>query len=204
MLELQSKHPEVYKEFEKGHFTVRKTDHKSSNIALDQAHEQSNVIVKGDGGVIGLTEDTGALRRWMVAGPEISRLISEFNTVHGSAQERKQKHHEETHATQKDFHARVNRLQDAMLEMGNPFEEESPDLYSLDTKDVVEAEHADDILNIAARGVEQHKAFLLKLRDGEEKSAFYEPLKKNKFRLFNLKQKPDSSKTKDGKFKRRL
>ena len=83
-----------------------------------------------------------------------------------------------------------------MLEIGNPFEEESPDLYSLDTKDVVEAEHADNILNIAARGVEQHKAFLLKLHDGEEKSAFYEPLKKNKFRLFNLKQKPDSSKTK--------
>jgi hypothetical protein len=43
--------------------------------AIDQAHEQNNAIVKGDGGAIGLTEDPAALRRWMVAGPKISRLF---------------------------------------------------------------------------------------------------------------------------------
>ena len=47
-------------------------------MAIDQAHEQSNAVVKGDGGAIGLTEDSAALRRWMIAGPEISRLVGEF------------------------------------------------------------------------------------------------------------------------------
>ena len=75
MLALQRKHPEIYAEFDKGNFTVRKTDSKFSNIAIDQAHEQNNAIVKGDGGAIGLTEDPAALRRWMVAGPKISRLF---------------------------------------------------------------------------------------------------------------------------------
>lgn len=84
----------------------------------------------------------------------------------------------------------MNQLQNSVLEIGNPFEE---DLYSLDTKDVVEAEHALDILDVAPRGAKQHKSFFLRLRDCEEKSAFCEPMKKNKFRLFNLKQKPDSS-----------
>jgi hypothetical protein len=37
-------------------------------MVIDQAHEQSNAVVKGDGGAIGLTEDSATLRRWMVAG----------------------------------------------------------------------------------------------------------------------------------------
>ena len=190
MLALQTKHPEVYEEFEKGNFTVRKSENKFSNIAIDQAHEQNNAIVKGDGGAIGLTEDPAALRRWMVAGPEMSRLIGEFN---GTIQEKKQKHHEENLATQKKFHSRVNRLQCILEEMGNPFEEESQDLYSIDNKDVVESEVAHDILKIAEMGGEQYRAFLSKMRDS---SGFYEPIKKNKCRLFKPKPKTEAAKSK--------
>lgn len=195
MLALQRKHPEIYAEFDKGHFTVRKTDSKFSNIAIDQAHEQNNAIVKGDGGAIGLTEDPAALRRWMVAGPEISRLIDEFTGICGNVHEKKQKHHEETHAAQKDFYAKVNRLLVTISEMGNPFEEESPDLYSLDTKDVVESGIADEILKLADKGRDQYRTFLSRMRDGDN-PGFYEPLKKNKYRLFNPKQKSESSKSK--------
>ena len=42
-------------------------------LALDQAHVQNNALVKSDGGAVCLTENRGALRRWMVAGPEMSR-----------------------------------------------------------------------------------------------------------------------------------
>ena len=37
--------------------------------------------MKGDGGAVGLIDDPGALRRWMVAGPEIARLIEEFENT---------------------------------------------------------------------------------------------------------------------------
>ena len=81
--------------------------------------------------------------------------------------------------------------------MGNPFEEESPDLYSLDTKDVVESGIADEILKLADKGRDQYtcRTFLSRMRDGDNPS-FYEPLKKNKYRLFNPKQKSESSKSK--------
>ena len=81
--------------------------------------------------------------------------------------------------------------------MGNPFEEESPDLYSLDTKDVVESGIADEILKLADKGRDQYtcRTFLSRMRDGDNPS-FYEPLKKNKYRLFNPKQKSKSSKSK--------
>ena len=35
-------------------------------------------IVKGSGGAVGLTESPTAFRRWMLAGPEIARLLTQF------------------------------------------------------------------------------------------------------------------------------
>ena len=61
MVFLHDKHPGVFAGFRKGRFVVKKTTHVFSGIAIDQAHEQNN-----------------ALRRWMVSGPEMARLIGEF------------------------------------------------------------------------------------------------------------------------------
>jgi len=47
-------------------------------MALDQSHEQLNKYIKGEGGAVGFTEEPAALRRWMLAGPEVSRVIAEY------------------------------------------------------------------------------------------------------------------------------
>ena len=49
-----------------------------SSIPLDHTHKQVNALVKGEGGAVGLTESPAAIRRWMVAGPELSRMVKEF------------------------------------------------------------------------------------------------------------------------------
>ena len=41
-------------------------------IALDHNHEQENAKIKREGGAVCLTEDPAALRRWLIAGPEIA------------------------------------------------------------------------------------------------------------------------------------
>ena len=46
-------------------------------MAIDQAHEQHHTVTKGEDGHIALTEDPAALWRWMVAGPELSRMVNE-------------------------------------------------------------------------------------------------------------------------------
>ena len=61
----------MYENFTRSSFVVHKINRKFSEIALHHAHEQVNAIVKGQGGAVGLTENPGALRRWMVAGPEL-------------------------------------------------------------------------------------------------------------------------------------
>ena len=80
MASLQMFHPKIAEEFANGNFTVRKTSKAFSNMAIDQAHEQNNAASKG---AIGLTEDPSALRRWMVAGPELSRLVNTFEIASG-------------------------------------------------------------------------------------------------------------------------
>ena len=47
---------------------------RKSALAHGQVHEQFNAVAKGDGGIIGITENDAELRRWMVAGPETARV----------------------------------------------------------------------------------------------------------------------------------
>ena len=81
LTELPTRHPCVYEEFCKGKFIVQKTGRKFSGIASDQAHEQNNKSVKDEGGAIGILHSPKALIQWMLAGPEISRMISEVSDV---------------------------------------------------------------------------------------------------------------------------
>ncbi|KAJ8048752.1 hypothetical protein HOLleu_01189 [Holothuria leucospilota] len=86
-----------------------------------QAHGQNNASVRGDGGAVVLTENPAVLRRWMVSGPEMARLIQEFE---GSTEQRKDtdgRHHEQKKHAQMVFVQDVRSLNQAMEEMGNPF-----------------------------------------------------------------------------------
>ena len=82
MVALPMKHPGVAIEFDAGNFTVRKTKNVFSCIPIDQAHEQNNALIKGDGGAVGVTDNPSALLRWMIAGPEVAMAIEEFQDGH--------------------------------------------------------------------------------------------------------------------------
>ena len=43
--------------------------------------------VKGEEGAVGLTENPAALRRWMVAGPELSQMVEELEGNISSAED---------------------------------------------------------------------------------------------------------------------
>ena len=56
--------PAVYDKFVKGNFVTQKSQHKFSALAHDHVHKQLNAMVKADGGVIGITVNEAALKRW--------------------------------------------------------------------------------------------------------------------------------------------
>ena len=78
MLSLKDSHPSVQAEFVAGNFSISKTCKNFSAISIDHAHEQLNALIKGDGGAIGLTENEAALGRWVIAGPEITRILTDL------------------------------------------------------------------------------------------------------------------------------
>ena len=53
IVSLEQKHPRLAEEFKQGKFVVHKTTREFSGLALDQAHEQANAIIKGAECVVG-------------------------------------------------------------------------------------------------------------------------------------------------------
>lgn len=195
MVNLSTVHPEVSKEFMNGNFTVRKTNRVFSSIALDQAHEQNNAAIKTDGGAVGLTQNPEALRRWMVAGPELVRITTEFE----ASMERKHnkpletRHHDQTKSSQVTFRKQVKQLTEVIEEMGNPFLEETTDLLKLDSRDIVDPAIVSSVRQAKTMGQQQYQTFVTD-RLVDQTTPISEPIKKNKLPLFSLPPQRDKSK----------
>ena len=125
---LDTVHPDVAKEFNAGHFVIQKTGNDFSGMAFDHGHEQNNAVIKGDGGVVGLTEDEDALRRWGIAMPEVIDLLDQYKTE--STKVTASNHPERTMNDQVEFVKKVRNLTNEFNDLGNPFIEESEELYT--------------------------------------------------------------------------
>ncbi len=193
LYELCEKAPTTLAEFQKGHFVTQKTYSKFSCLAHDQIHEQTNAVVKGDGGVIGITENESALRRCMIAGPETSRLLSQYEESASlkSKPDSPSRHHEQIPSIQKEFATDVKRLTAVVEDLGNPFTDNSNELYTLDTKVVMSKEVVNTVQNVEQIGKEQYKKFVEKsLQNSPEQ--FYDTISKNNLPLFKSSSKKRS------------
>jgi len=52
MVTLPIAYPQIARKFEADNFTIQKTSRQFSAIPTDQAHEQNNAAIKGDGGAV--------------------------------------------------------------------------------------------------------------------------------------------------------
>ena len=114
-------------------------------MALDQIHEQLNKDIKGDRGMVGLTEDEEKFRHWTIWSPEIARAVAEFEegTVSQQKQHGSFHPHEDSNSFQIQFAKHVNDLLTEFEQLGNPFMfDESNELIQLGTKAVM----GDDVI----------------------------------------------------------
>ena len=181
MVSLKEKHPAIFAEFCAGKFSVNKTGNKFSAMALDQCHEQNNATVKESGGAIGLLTNPSALRRWMVAGPEIARMVSEFEAKPEAGEHL---HHEQRRRVQETFLNEVKCLVAVIENMGNPFLENSEDLVVLDTRNILDASVGETVRNAEKLGKEQYQEFVDE-RLIQGKIPITEVISKNKLALFS-------------------
>lgn len=161
MTTLQDVHPDAHEEFTKGSFTAQKSNRKFSHIGLDHNHEQINAKIKGVGGAIGLTENDASLAKWLITGPEISRMIEEFETMNSLPEfDSVLEHHDSNLSAQKRFITDVKGMYDALAELGNPFLHDSADLYALDTKLVPGQQAIKNLYAVENIDKEQFKTYM--------------------------------------------
>ena len=90
---LKHRCPNECKEFAARDFSFLKTIKQSSRMALDQLHEQNSNYIKSVSGATSLInrQDDSGLVRWELCGPELCRIIEEFEEVESSTTHEKSK-----------------------------------------------------------------------------------------------------------------
>ena len=88
-----------------------------------------------------------------------------------------------------DSSMRVGKLYSVMKEMGNPIQEETADLLTLDTKIIAVPDSGCMTTSHYKTGQSRFKAFRFR---GDEGS-FYDPIKKNKLDFFQHTRKPEQA-----------
>lgn len=186
----------VQEDLEK-HWVVVKGSRRFSAIPIDQAHEQENAKVKGNGGAIGLTEQPEALKRWMIAGPEQARVLTSFENEYLASDDADHDyhHHEEGLSAQKLFQKQTNNLIQTINGYGNPFSDDCPELLVLHTRQYADQEVADAMKGLEALGKYQYSKFKKEVFTEQSKS-IHESIKKNKLHLFKTRTPKKTSKMK--------
>lgn len=154
--------------------------------------------MKGTAGVTDLMQSPKAMLRWMVAGPEMARAITEFDTncmVSSKKGAQQERHHEHTLSFQTLFARDMNALVETIDSYGNPFKEETSELLVLDTRDVVDPKISQSICEIEKIGQLQYKEFT-KERLIEATKSVADPIIRNNFPLFASRPVKNATKSK--------
>ncbi len=145
-------------------------------------------------------QNPSTFRKWLLARPEQARLIHKFEQQFLNDKEGTFFHHEESFSAQRNFHNHVQSLVDTINDFGNPFLDQSQDLLTLDTNDIVDQSVVETIQGIENLGREQFNSYFQSVLIDCTRS-IREPIKKNNLCLFKCpksKSKTKRSKTVEG------
>ncbi|KAF5306853.1 hypothetical protein FQA39_LY00083 [Lamprigera yunnana] len=120
---LPQTHPDVNTNFEARNFVAMKTKRAFSAIALDQNHEQVNACLKGDGGMIGLTERSDSLLKWLLITPELAANIARFEEAGFLTHVDVFGHHSDKKSFINLYPCDITSLKATFESLGNPFED---------------------------------------------------------------------------------
>ena len=162
------------KQIVKGYFEEKCHEQSVSPILLSFMHMLTRIESKNDeqslklspalvlsqlltfNSAIGLTKNDAALARWLLAGPEISRMAEEFEDSNSLSElDNVLEHHDFSERAQQHFSADVREMYDALAEFGKPFMDDSTELYALDTKILPGKEAIANLYSVKVNGKEQ-------------------------------------------------
>ena len=126
------------------------------------------------------------LERWIVTGPEISRVVEEFTGVNDDDDE-ELPHNEEGYASQHRFQSHAKDLMELLLGKGNPFEEDSYDLVTLVNKVCESVAAVVSVHKVESIGQERYNNFKQSVLESND-TLLAAPIKRNNLLLFHEKK----------------
>ena len=185
MKHVEHNHPNIWQEFMAGKlFCVTKSQIPFTSIGPDHALEQENRRLKVNGGVIGITQNENALRRFFLIAPELKRLCLKFEDNIGVSMAGNRSVHHEVHGSKLERMSKnKTKLQEIILARGNPFGDSSYEIMNLLTHAVLPDNVAKDIINRDEEGQKLFTQFVEYRLKAENISAWDE-MKKRKMGTF--------------------
>ena len=130
----------------------------------------------------------------MVAGPELARIVNEFEDEFHRGKDNDTRHHEQLPSIQKSFTSDFNNVMSCFEKLGNPFSEDSRDLHALDTKVLMSDEVVATLQSVQNKGKDQYEQFV-QTRLQDPSVSFYDNISKNNITLFKSRSMTSTSKT---------
>lgn len=157
MLMLEQRAPEVYEQFMRGRFTVKRSFAPFTSVATDQALEKTiNRSSKSTAGIIGITRKKETVAVWDITYHEFLSIVSYFKevTYFSNDDDEFKVHHEFSKTDTAKSESAVSKILDYMEEKAcNPFKAGSHVLRTIITDELVQPEISNEILNIFEKGI---------------------------------------------------
>lgn len=122
----------------------------------------------------------------MLSGPEIARIVKQFDDEYiydNDPDDPQNCHHEAGRASQQTFQRQVKSLTNVVRTMGNPFQDDFPELIKLDTRDCVNSGVSETLRSFEETGKQQYKDYK-KAVIAEGSKCIDDTIKKNNLPLF--------------------
>ena len=130
----------------------------------------------------------------MVAEPELARIVNnEFEDEFHRGKDNDTRHYEQLPSIQKSFASDFNNVS-CFEKLGNPFSEDSRDLYAFDTKVLMSDEVVATLRSVQNQGKDQYEQFV-QTRLQDPSISFYDNISKNNITLFKSRSMTSTSKT---------
>ena len=183
---LPQQHPNVYERFLKGQLTTQKGIRKFSRISDDHAHEKNKKFVKGTGRAIGIFDSPIALAKWMIAGPEIARMLENFedffnDEVKGNNETKKTHYFE--NMFRKNFEAKRKNFLELVIHLRM-----TQQMYTIVSRNIMDESSSQSLYSARCLVQEQHHQYTTDVLVLGKKS-IYDTIKRNKLPLYRSTKK---------------
>ena len=179
---LEKTHPNIYKEFFAGNFSVWRKLGSFNKVPSDQVIEQTiNKDQKGSGGIVGFSHSESIVQRWIVSNHIISRILGNFQQSLDLLGE-KNKCNDALACRISLDEGKVKSAYD-LLPGGKPFKP-NESLTNLSKVTHVSDRVLYDLLQAEKIGRNQLEEFVAERTESNKKS-FYAPIKQKKLQTFS-------------------